>query len=169
MATPNKQLPLLPGENIRSYAAYDLTGTLPHEYEVVLKAAAEVVGVRMRDVAKVVESIERRLGKVKSARSRSGSRSRAGSRTQSRGPSRPPSRAAERGERDERSDRSERGFKGNKGVKSGKVNEGRNGNEGEGVRQEVLEETISRPLTRSSSRTTPSRAGSVRRKRMSTQ
>jgi hypothetical protein len=142
LTTPNKQLPLLPGESIRSYAAYDLTGTLPAEYETVLNAAAEVVGVRARDIGKVVENIEGRLGKVKRARSRSGSRSRPGSRAQSRGgTSRPPSRAGERGERGVRGAITGRG-----GTES-EVGE-RNGVEGGG---------------------TLSRTSSLRKKRMSTQ
>ena len=140
--TPNKQLPLLPGESIRSYAAYDLTGTLPPDYEIVLRAAAEVVGVRPRYVGKVVENIEVRLGKVKRARSRSGSRSRHGSRAQSRGgTSRPPSRAGDRGEN---------------GTKGGRL--GPRGTESERGESSAIEGSV-----------TPSRAASLRAKRLSTQ
>jgi hypothetical protein len=94
--TPNKDLPLLPGEAIRSYNSRDLTGTLPAPYEVILRAAAEVVGVRERDMARLVELIEMKLYKAKAKRRGSNAseqRSRPNSRPGSRPNSRPPSRA----------------------------------------------------------------------------
>jgi RPA family protein len=74
---PNRDLPLLPGEKVRSYKADE--AALPSNYEVVVQAAAEVVGVEFRDVMKVVETYERKLEKVRKARgakSRSASRGR---------------------------------------------------------------------------------------------
>jgi RNA polymerase I-specific transcription initiation factor RRN7 len=84
---PTHTIPLIPGDTLRSYDAKDLTGTLPPEYEVVLKAAAEVVGVAEEEVAQVVEILERRLERVRKdrgetlVRGRRGSRSRSKSRT----------------------------------------------------------------------------------------
>ena len=74
VASETSKDPLLPAERIRSYRASDFTGILPDKYEIVLKAAAEVVGVRPRDVSKVVEIFERRLEKRRQIRSTSGSR-----------------------------------------------------------------------------------------------
>lgn len=71
---------LRPGEEIASYDAQDFTGTLPKSYEVVLKAGAEVIGVKGFDVGVVVELFERRLEGVRLERSRSRSRSRSKSR-----------------------------------------------------------------------------------------
>jgi RNA polymerase I-specific transcription initiation factor RRN7 len=75
---------LLPGEQYESYDAQDVTGTLPKRYEVVLKAAAQVVGVTPFDLGIVVELFERRMEKVRKERSRSQSRSRSRSRGHSR-------------------------------------------------------------------------------------
>jgi len=66
---------LVPGEKIESYDAQDMTGTLPRDYEVVLKAGAEVIGVKAYDVGIVVELFERRLEGIRKERSRSRSRS----------------------------------------------------------------------------------------------
>lgn len=74
----NRNLPLLPGEKVRSYSAADVTGTLPPQYATVVQAAAAVTGVTEEDVNKVVEVFERRLQKVRRGRSRSGSESRDG-------------------------------------------------------------------------------------------
>jgi RNA polymerase I-specific transcription initiation factor RRN7 len=71
---------LQPGEKIESYDAQDLTGTLPKTYEVILKAGAEVIGVKAFDVGVFVELFERRLEGVRKERSRSRSRSRSKSR-----------------------------------------------------------------------------------------
>ena len=57
-----------------------MTGTLPKDYEVVLKAGAEVIGVKAYDVGIVVELFERRLEGIRKERSRSRSRSRSKSR-----------------------------------------------------------------------------------------
>lgn len=73
--TANQDLPLEPGEKVRSYDATDITGTLPTDYEVVMNAASDLVGVRPRDVAKMVEVLERRLIKARPTRSRTPSRS----------------------------------------------------------------------------------------------
>jgi hypothetical protein len=59
--TKNKMLPLMPGEKIKSYDAHDITGILPLAYEIVLDAAAQMVGVEQVDVARVVKLYERRL------------------------------------------------------------------------------------------------------------
>ena len=59
--TRNAELPLIPGEKTRSYDATDFTGTLPPAFEVVINAAAEVVGVRPRDMTRIVENFERKL------------------------------------------------------------------------------------------------------------
>jgi RNA polymerase I-specific transcription initiation factor RRN7 len=66
---------LTPGQAIESYEAQDLTGNLPQDYEVILKGAAEVIGVKAYDVGIVVELFERRLEGVRKERSRSRSRS----------------------------------------------------------------------------------------------
>jgi len=71
---------LEPGEKIESYDAQDLTGTLPKDYEIILKAAADVIGVKAYDVGVVVELFERRLEGIRKERSRSRSRSRSKSR-----------------------------------------------------------------------------------------
>lgn len=81
---PTHTIPLIPGDSLRSYDAKDLTGTLPPEYEVVLKAAAEVVGVAEEEVAHVVEILERRLEKVRKDRGETRGRSRRGSRSRSK-------------------------------------------------------------------------------------
>ena len=64
-STANKALPLMPGEKLRSYAANDVTGTLPMAYETALNAAAESIGVDQVEVAEIVELYERRLEKVR--------------------------------------------------------------------------------------------------------
>lgn len=81
---PTHTIPLIPGDSLRSYDAKDLTGTLPPEYEVVVKAAAEVVGVAEGEVAQVVEVLERRLEKVRKDRGETRGRSRRGSRSRSK-------------------------------------------------------------------------------------
>lgn len=73
---------LAPGQKIESYDAQDLTGTLPKDYEVILRAGAEVIGVKAHDVGIVVELFERRLEGIRKERSRSRSRSR----SKTRGP-----------------------------------------------------------------------------------
>jgi RNA polymerase I-specific transcription initiation factor RRN7 len=78
------QAHLLPGEEYESYDAQDVTGTLPERYEVVLNAAAQVVGVKPFDLGIVVELFERRLAKVRKEQSRSRSRSRAASESRRR-------------------------------------------------------------------------------------
>jgi len=94
--TPNKDLPLLPGEAVRSYNSRDITGILPTSYEVVLRAAAGVTGVREQEMARLVELIENKLSKAKVKRRNSNAsdtRSRPNSRPGSRPNSRPPSRS----------------------------------------------------------------------------
>jgi hypothetical protein len=71
---------LTPGQAIESYDAQDLTGTLPKDYEIILKAGAEVIGVKAYDVGIVVELFERRLEGIRKERSKSRSRSRSKSR-----------------------------------------------------------------------------------------
>jgi RNA polymerase I-specific transcription initiation factor RRN7 len=66
---------LTPGERIESYDAQDVTGTLPRDYEIILKGAAEVIGAKAYDVGIVVELFERRLEGIRKERSRSRSRS----------------------------------------------------------------------------------------------
>jgi hypothetical protein len=68
----NAELPSMPGEYLRSYDHTDLTGTLPGKYEVVLKAAAEVVGVEEEEVGRAVEVLERRLERVRKERGERG-------------------------------------------------------------------------------------------------
>jgi RNA polymerase I-specific transcription initiation factor RRN7 len=82
--TPADQAHLLPGEEYESYDFQDVTGTLPERYEVVLNAAAQVVGVKPFDLGIVVELFERRLAKVRKEQSRSRSRSRAASESRRR-------------------------------------------------------------------------------------
>ncbi len=65
--TSNKNLPLMPGERLKTFEARDVTGTLPKDYGTVLDAAAQVIGVDEVDVAEVVESFERRMGKARLA------------------------------------------------------------------------------------------------------
>jgi hypothetical protein len=84
---------LQPGEQIQSYDAQDLTGQLPPRYEIILKAAAQVIGVKAYDVGVVVELFERKLEGLRKERSRSRSRSRNRNRSESRGGSRGGSRA----------------------------------------------------------------------------
>lgn len=72
--TPENQ-GLEAGEKIRSWDSKDVTGELPVEYETVVKAAAEVIGVTPRDVGVIVEVYERKLDKMSRERSRSRSRS----------------------------------------------------------------------------------------------
>lgn len=79
---------LAPGQKVESYDAQDLTGTLPKDYEVILRAGAEVIGVKAHDVGIVVELFERKLEGIRKERSRSRSRSRSktrGARTASAG------------------------------------------------------------------------------------
>ena len=61
----NKALPLMPGEKIRSYDAGDVMGTMPRAYDVVLRAASELIGVKQMDLSEVVELYERRLEQVR--------------------------------------------------------------------------------------------------------
>ena len=63
--TANKSLPLMPGEKLKSYVANDTTGTLPRDYEIVLDAAAQVIGVEQGDVAGIVELYESRLDRAR--------------------------------------------------------------------------------------------------------
>lgn len=72
---------LQPGEGYKSYDAQDVTGELPRSYEVILKCAAQVIGVKAFDVGVVVELFERRLEGVRKERSRSRSRSKSRSRS----------------------------------------------------------------------------------------
>ena len=51
----------MPGEALRSYDAADVTGTLPAGLEVVLTAAAQVIGVDTQAVSDIVEQFERRM------------------------------------------------------------------------------------------------------------
>lgn len=60
-STRNKALPLMPGESYRSYAAADVTGTLPQDFELVLTAAGQVVGLSTQVMARTVEAFERRM------------------------------------------------------------------------------------------------------------
>lgn len=59
--TRNDQLPLMPGEKLRSYEAADITGTLPPEFELVAECAAQVVGVELQELLEIIEVFERRL------------------------------------------------------------------------------------------------------------
>ena len=61
----NKALPLMPGEKFRSYDADDITGTLPSDYEVVLNAAAQAIGVELVVIAGVIGLYERRMEKLR--------------------------------------------------------------------------------------------------------
>jgi RNA polymerase I-specific transcription initiation factor RRN7 len=72
----NSNNALQPGEGYKSYDAQDVTGELPRSYEVILKSAAGVIGVKAFDVGVVVELFERKLEGVRKERSRSRSRSR---------------------------------------------------------------------------------------------
>lgn len=72
---------LSPGERVRSWDAQDVTGELPMEYETVLQAAAQVIGLTPHDVGVVVQLYERQLDKVKKERSRSRSASRSRARS----------------------------------------------------------------------------------------
>lgn len=56
--TPNRDLPLLPGEALRSYKEWDV---LPRELEIVMAAAADVVGVDIDTVRDLVVIFERRM------------------------------------------------------------------------------------------------------------
>ena len=82
--TPENQ-GLESGEKLRSWDSKDITGELPREYETVLKAAAEVIGVTPQEVGVVVEVYERKLDKMGREKSRSRSRSRSMSRPASAG------------------------------------------------------------------------------------
>jgi RNA polymerase I-specific transcription initiation factor RRN7 len=73
--SPPSEDHLTPGQAIESHDAQDVTGTLPKDYEVILKSAAEVIGVKGYDVGIVVELFERRLEGIRKERSRSRSRS----------------------------------------------------------------------------------------------
>ncbi|ORY24983.1 hypothetical protein BCR39DRAFT_545473 [Naematelia encephala] len=95
----NKELPLMPGEKIKSYDASDITGTLPEKYEVVLRAAAQVVGVDPEDVARVVEKFETRIRNLMARRgdeSRNRTRNQSPSRSASTSPTRSKSRSQSR-------------------------------------------------------------------------
>ena len=72
---------LQPGEEYKSYDAQDVTGELPRSYEVILKCAAQVIGVKAFDVGVVVELFERKLEGVRKERSRSRSMSKSRSRS----------------------------------------------------------------------------------------
>jgi RNA polymerase I-specific transcription initiation factor RRN7 len=61
ISIPNRDLPLMPGEKVRSYDTSDITGTLPGDYEAVINAAADIVGVLPVEVGRVVEGFENRL------------------------------------------------------------------------------------------------------------
>ncbi len=52
---------LRPGEEYAVYHANDMFGSVPEEYEVVLKRGSEVAGVPEEYLCGVVESIERRI------------------------------------------------------------------------------------------------------------
>ncbi|KAL1412621.1 hypothetical protein Q8F55_000368 [Vanrija albida] len=61
LAGLTNDLPLMPGEKLKSYDAADVTGTLPPDYEIVLNSAAQVVGVEPEALAEVVQVYERRM------------------------------------------------------------------------------------------------------------
>jgi len=63
---PNKSLPAMPGEGVRIYDASDITGILPEQYEVVLRAAAGLVGVTEEYLGEVIENLERKLERRRS-------------------------------------------------------------------------------------------------------
>lgn len=67
-STRNDQLPLMPGEKIRSFDAADVTGTLPPQFELVADCAAQVAGVETQDLLEIVEVFERRLEKLRPKR-----------------------------------------------------------------------------------------------------
>ena len=97
---PNKALPLLPGEGIRTYDSTDITGTLPREYEIVLQACSDVIGVPTEHIAKCVEVFERRLEKL---RLENVERDPYGSKQRSRSGGRPGSRSSVQQKRSARS------------------------------------------------------------------
>lgn len=66
--TKNADLPLMPGEALQSFAVTEISA-LPQQLQVVLKAAADVVGVTPLQVATVVELFERRMEGVRPRRS----------------------------------------------------------------------------------------------------
>jgi RNA polymerase I-specific transcription initiation factor RRN7 len=70
LTTNNKDIPLIPGEKVRSYDSDDVTGTLPPNYEVILNSAARVIGVEPEDVARVVEGFENRIHDMRRGRLR---------------------------------------------------------------------------------------------------
>lgn len=57
--TRNDELPLMPGEKVRSYDAADVTGTLPPQFELVADCAAQVAGVETQELLEIVEVFER--------------------------------------------------------------------------------------------------------------
>lgn len=60
-STRNDELPLMPGEKVRSFDAADVTGTLPPQFELVAACAAQVAGVDVQELLGVVEVFERRI------------------------------------------------------------------------------------------------------------
>ncbi|ORX40017.1 hypothetical protein BD324DRAFT_615952 [Kockovaella imperatae] len=65
---PNKDLPLLPAEQLRMYDADDLAGTLPRSYDVLLQSCAAITGVDSCHLAKCVQVFERRLERIRAER-----------------------------------------------------------------------------------------------------
>ncbi|WWD16029.1 hypothetical protein CI109_100454 [Kwoniella shandongensis] len=61
----NRTLPLMPGEKILSYDSTDITGELEDTFEVVLRAASEVVGWETTDLMGLLEVLERRLERIR--------------------------------------------------------------------------------------------------------
>ncbi|WOO82107.1 uncharacterized protein LOC62_04G005609 [Vanrija pseudolonga] len=68
LAGATKDLPLMPGEKLKSYDPADVTGTLPRDYEVVLNSAAQVVGVESETLAEVVQVYERKMDRQRPRR-----------------------------------------------------------------------------------------------------
>lgn len=60
-STRNDELPLMPGEKVRSFEAADVTGTLPPSFEVVASCAAQAAGVELQELLEVIEVFERRI------------------------------------------------------------------------------------------------------------
>ena len=65
---PNKKLPFLPGEHLRTYDPDDISGTLPHEYESLLRSCAAFVGVQEEHLSKCVAVHETKLEKIRVTR-----------------------------------------------------------------------------------------------------
>lgn len=65
--TANAELPLMPGDAVRSFGVNDIS-YLPRDLQIVIRAAADVVGVLPTQVADVVELFERKMEKERPRR-----------------------------------------------------------------------------------------------------